>query len=151
MSSCIATDQLDRICNCSQPRIPASEIEGSVVEWLEHIVKETSQESSEHHGAEMSQKIEERFDRARELYMAGELDHPSYEAEKARLSSNRKELPSLTYRAKIALLDATRAQLGAWHDLSQLQRKSLLRLVLEAGFVRENAFVAVQPTLAFSP
>lgn len=52
---------------------------------------------------------------------------------------------ALTLSKKIQLAHAN------WKEISTIEQKRLLRLVIEAIFVRENALVAVQPTFAFLP
>ena len=51
----------------------------------------------------------------------------------------------------MALALQIQPQLDGWDDLSQFERKRLLRLVIEAAYLRGNAFAAVQPTSAFQP
>ena len=51
----------------------------------------------------------------------------------------------------MALLDVMRPQLDAWPELSQFERKRLLRLAIETAYLRKNALAALEPSVAFLP
>ena len=53
--------------------------------------------------------------------------------------------------ATIAWIDYLRAELVRWDALSPIEKKGLLRLAIGAAWVRGNALVAIQPTVAFLP
>ncbi|MDO9128866.1 MAG: hypothetical protein Q7U34_03270, partial [Anaerolineales bacterium] len=60
-----------------------------------------------------------------------------------------KDLHYNTIGATMTSLGVIRSGIAEWNDLSQIEQKRLLRLAVEAAWVRENAVVAVQPSIAF--
>ena len=144
-------NQLDHTCECSQPIIRAQGVEQSVVKWLQSVVRTASDEMNAQDLQSQSQAILQRYERARELYLSGELDRSSYEAEKNRLDREKERLQFGELHAKMALLDVMRPQLDAWPELSQFERKRLLRLAIETAYLRKNALAALQPSVAFLP
>ena len=144
------SNQLDCICHCQQNVIEAEKIEKQVVDWLKNVVQSASTDT-ERHAIEETQELEARFERAKQLYLAGEISRQVHDAEREKLEVFKNGLQVDECRARIASANAIAPQLARWSELSQYERKSLLRLVIEAGFVRKNAFVACQPTIAFLP
>jgi hypothetical protein len=49
----------------------------------------------------------------------------------------------------IELLSLLRSELARWDELLPIDKKKLLRLILEGAWVRENALEDLQPTVAF--
>jgi hypothetical protein len=96
-------------------------------------------------------EIEARFDRVTRLYVSGELNRQTYEVERDRVENTRNLLRDTELHAKLAQHSELKSQFAVWIELSQLKRKRLVRLILERAYLRENAFVAVQPTFAFLP
>jgi hypothetical protein len=96
-------------------------------------------------------ECEKRFQRAGELYLAGQITRMAYENEKLRLENAQKCLSSNDVRARITFVNEIRPQLDMWPELSQFKRKRLLRFAVERAYLQENAFVAAEPTFAFQP
>ena len=144
------SNQQDRICHCQQNVVKAEKIEKQVVDWLKNVVQSASTDT-ERHAVEEARELEARFERAKQLYLAGEISRQVHDAEREKLESFKNGLQVDECRARITLANAIAPQLARWSELSQYERKSLLRLVIEAGYVRKNAFVASQPTIAFLP
>ncbi len=144
-------NQLDSVCGCPQTPVKATEIEQNVVQWLKEVVLNASNSMDAPNLQARLSAIQQRFERAKELYLAGELDRQAYKEEKQRLKNEQENLHFQESRAKIALIELLQPQLEAWDALSQIERKRLLRLALEAAYVQGNALVAVQPSVAFLP
>ena len=144
-------NQLDHTCECYQPIVRAQEVEQSVVKWLQSVVRTASDEMDAQDLQLQSRAIEQRYERAREFYLSGELDRSAYEAEKKRFDVEKERLQFGELHAKIALLDVMRPQLDAWPEHSQLECKRLLRLAIETAYLRKNALAALQPSVAFLP
>jgi hypothetical protein len=104
-------NQCDHTCECPQPIVRAQAIEQSVVKWLQSVVSTASDEMVAQDLQSQELGIEQRYERARELYLSGELDRPAYETEKDRLDIEKDRLRFSEFRAKIALLDVMRPQL----------------------------------------
>ena len=96
-------------------------------------------------------KAEQRYSRVQELYLDGQIDREQYEKELESYENGQKTLQPEKLCATIALLDHLRTELSRWDALSPIEKKRLLRLALEGAWVRENALVALQPTIAFLP
>jgi site-specific DNA recombinase len=144
------SNQQDRVCHCSQNVVNAEMIEQQVLCWLKNIVQSASNDA-EQHVVDQCEELETRFERAKQLYLAGEISRQVYEAERAKLDVFKKDLHADECRARISSINIIAPQLARWSVLSQYERKSLFRLTIETGYLRENAFVAVQPTIAFLP
>ena len=143
-------NQREKICECPQEIVYAEQIENKILAWLIKIV-DNAVPDSELQADKQVREYEERFERAKQLYLLGEMKHTDFEKEKENLEAITKTLHIEESRSKIALVHNIQPQLKKWKELSHLKRKRLLRLVLETAYVRENAFVAVQPTFAFQP
>ena len=101
--------------------------------------------------AELVIKLQDRYTRAKELYLSGELNRESFQTEKQHYESLITPLQKKKTSVTIALLKNTRSQLAVWKNLSNTKRKRLLQVIIEAVFVRDNALVAIQPTVALLP
>jgi len=78
-------------------------------------------------------------------------DGSVYEFEKERFEFERNNLQSENYHARMTFVSLIQPQLENWQKISNLERKRLLRLVLEVAYVRGNALAAIQPSSAFLP
>jgi len=96
-------------------------------------------------------EAEARFDRAKELYIAGEIRRSEYEEEKRLLESSKKGLRPARIDATMASVSFINSQLPNWDVLSLIEQKRLLQIVLGAAWVRDEAVVALQPTPVFMP
>jgi hypothetical protein len=96
-------------------------------------------------------KVEERYSRVQELYLSGQIGREQYETELESYENGQKTLQPEKIRATIALLDYLRTELSRWDAHSPIEKKRLLRLALEGAWVRGNALVALQPSIAFLP
>jgi site-specific DNA recombinase len=102
----------------------------------------------------LSRNIEEaeaQLQRAQELYIHGEITKNMLDREKARFEKLVKPLQKQELTATLAAIKKLQPAIADWSSVSTIEQKRLLRLVVEAIFVRENAIVAVQPTFAFNP
>ncbi len=144
------SNQQDRVCKCQQNVVRADWIEKQVVDWLKSVI-ESGINDVARRAIEEFEQIESRFERARKLYLAGEISGQVFEAERERYDGLKNGLQIDGWRATIAVANAIAPQLARWPELSQYERKSLLRLAIGTGYLRKNAFAAVEPTLAFLP
>ncbi len=90
--------------------------------------------------------------RAQELYLLGEIGRKAYDAAK----QTREQLVEnwgLHFSGCNATIPLSQIETAVanWSGTLPIEQKRLLRLVLEGVYVRGNAVVAVQPTLAFLP
>ena len=143
-------NQLIHTCQCPQRLVHAEKIEQKIVLWINSTLQYAIS-GNERNNEQQLIEIEARFERATRLYIGGEIDRQSYEFEKNRIDNLKNLLRDTELRARLAQYREIKPQLAVWNELSQLKRKRLVRLVLERAYLRENAFVAVQPTFAFMP
>lgn len=144
------SNKQDRVCECQQKLVRADQIEQQVVKWLQSVVAGAIS-PEEWQAEQQATESEKRFERARELYLAGQITRTAYENEKLRLENVQSCLRNNDSHARITFVNEIRPQLELWPELSQFKRKRLLRLVLERAYLQENAFVAAEPTFAFQP
>jgi len=141
--------RIDRRVECTQKLTSADLAEKQIIEFVRGVVKNS--EGKENLGVlpKQIQAAVERLERARELYLAGEIDRPAYEEERMHVESIKKDLHFNTIGATMTLLGVIRSEVARWNELSQIEQKRLLQLTLEAAWIRENAIVGIQPSIAF--
>ncbi len=83
------------------------------------------------------------------MYITGEITREVFEIERNRLESLKKDLHYDFIGATMTSLSFIRSGIAEWNVLSQFEQKRLLQFAVEAAWVRENAIVAVQPSIAF--
>ena len=139
-------NKLDHLCVCPQPVVVADKVENQMVQWLLNVINQSDPDNNEKEAYALFDEQEKRFDRAKELYLLGEVDRSVYEFEKERFEIERNNLQSENYHARMTFVS-----LIHWQEISNLERKRLLRLTIEVAYVRGNALAAIQPSSAFLP
>ena len=144
-------NQVEHVVDCEQPLVQAYAIESQVVDFLLSAMsskkltdKLTSVES-------LLQQSDDRLQRAKILFLAGDIDKDTYDAEKERCEVARESLPFREPGAIIASIQDARQQLDGWSELQDIKKKRLVRLVLERAYVQGEAILAIQPSFAFAP
>ena len=146
----VDSSRLDKELNCPQGMVRAERIEAQVVKWLHNQVAQVLTAENLENDVQL-QESEVRFTRAKDLFLASQIDRRIYDIETERYESLRTSLHAEESCARIPLALQIQPQLDGWEDLSQFERKRLLRLAIETAYLRGNAFVATQPTFAFQP
>ncbi|MDP2974656.1 MAG: recombinase family protein [Anaerolineales bacterium] len=141
--------RIERKVICQQKQIGADILEQQAIEFLRDVVEHSNGKEELNVLQKQIKAAEDRLERARELYLAGEINRLNYNEERSRLESLEKDLHYNTIGATMTSLGVIRSGIAEWNDLSQIEQKRLLRLAVEAAWVRENAVVAVQPSIAF--
>ncbi len=144
------SNQQDRVCQCQQKLVRTEKIEEQVVKWIAETLA-TAIQPEAIQAQEHVTELEKRHERARELYLAGELERSVYENERIRFENASENLQINNIHATLALTSVIQPQLEHWSELTQLNRKRLFRLVIEKAYLQQNAFVAAEPTIAFQP
>ncbi len=139
------------INNCPQKIVKAQFLEDQITEFVRSVVAQADEEQTIEAINQQFSLAEERYKRAQELYLAGQINRENYELENERYEENANCLLIEKFHATMALHEFLRTELVRWDELSQIERKRLLRLPIEGAWVRGNAIVAVQPTIAFLP
>lgn len=143
--------RLDYYGSCQQQHLKAEETEKKILNWLKKQFFSPAVQKGLSEQTELLKKISSRKKRANELYLSGDLPQSDYEAERRRYEILISPLQKTKPDAKMTLLTSIQSRLAEWQNLSTVKQKRLLQLNLEAVFVRGNALVAVQPTIASLP
>lgn len=144
------SNRLDKELNCPQGMVRAERIEAQVVKWLRYQVAQVLSVENLAIDAQL-QESDVRYTRAKDLFLASQIDRRSFDNETARHETLRTSLHADESCARMTLALQIQPQLDGWEALSQFERKRLLRLVIERAYLRGNAFVAGQPSFAFQP
>ncbi len=141
--------QIEHTANCPQPMLRADAIEQQVVNyWLGVLSEETLQQVETNQAR--TEDLQAHFKHIQELYVLGEVDREVYEAEKLRTENCLQALTTIPYNASIALRSFSE-QLQRWDSTLPIENKRLLQLAIEGVYIRGDAIVGLQPTLAFLP
>ena len=143
--------QIEKRFDCNQPLARADAVENQVVEYLRNIMVNVHSEATVHGLQIAMDEIEARHERAKFLFLAGEMNKEQYEQERERKESALNSLRQSDSNAIMALDNLVRQSLVEWDRTLPTERKRLLRLIVEVVFLRGNTVVAFQPTLAFLP
>jgi hypothetical protein len=148
-------NRLDKELDCPQRLVRAERIEAQVVKWLRCQVAQVLTAENLAIDSQL-QESEVRYTRAKELFLASQIDRRTFDIETARhenlrIYNLRASLHAEESCARMTLALQIQPQLDGWEALSQFERKRLLRLTIERAYLRGNAFVAGQPTFAFQP
>jgi site-specific DNA recombinase len=144
-------NQVEHVVDCEQPLVQAYAIEKQVVDYLLIAMSSKRLKDKLTSVESLLQQADDRLQRAKILYLAGDIDKDRYDAEKERYEIARESLPFREPGAIIASIHNTRQQLDEWNELQDIKKKRLVRLVLERAYVQGEALVAIQPTYAFAP
>lgn len=144
-------NQVEHVVDCQQPLVKAYAIEQQVVEFLLGAFSSKKLADSLTSVENLLQQAVERLQRAKTLYLAGDIDKDRYDGEKERCEIARESLPFNEPSAIIASIHDARQQLDGWGELQDIKKKRLVRLVLERAYVQGEAILAVQPSFAFAP
>ena len=145
------SSQVERQGLCDQKVVLAIPLEKHVIELLHRAAQVWEKSVSPGSVTQYFEDAEADLHRAQELYIRGEITKEILEREKERTEKIIKPLQENNFIATLALSKKIQLAYANWKELSTIEQKRLLRLVIEAIFVRENALVAVQPTFAFLP
>ena len=137
--------------SCKQPNLRAEDIEKQILDWLQQQFTSPDVQKKLNAQSEVFQKIKLREKRAKGLYLAGEITERKYQEERKRCETLLSPLQEIKPDAKMALLTSIQSRLAEWKNLSTVKQKRLLQGSVEAVFVRGNALVAIQPTIASLP
>lgn len=141
----------DAIRMCGQKPIKALLIEDTMASVLRSIMAQSDEQHTLEILYEQFAHAEQRYKRAQELYLAGQINRQEYEHESSLYEGNMNYLHKDKLHATMTLYELMRTDLARWDELLPIERKRLLRLAIEAAWVQGNALVALKPTIAFRP
>ena len=144
-------NQTEHVIDCKQPLLKAHAVERQLVDFLLGIMSSPQLAEKLLSVESLLQGAEDRLERAKMLYLAGDIIKEVYDAEKERCELSRKSLPIQNPSAIIASIEEACQQFDGWNALKDIKKRRLFRLVLERAYVQGEAIVALQPTFAFVP
>lgn len=142
-------DRIDHKNNCMQPMADSDVVEEHMYYFLREVIENSKGKVDLDVLQKEIQLAEQRFLRTRDIYISGEITREVFEIERNRLESLKRDLRFDFVGATMTSLSFIRSGVAEWNTLSQFEQKRLLQLAIEAAWVRENAIVAVQPSIAF--
>ena len=138
----------DRVC-ASKAYLPQAKLEAEVVEVLHHLVETTPFETAYLDTQSAVDAAENRFKRARELYLGGFLRKEEVEKEDQRWKKAQKALQTLNADAILTMIGGIRSLATEYDSILPIKRRTLLHSVISAVFIQERALVALQLSNAF--
>jgi DNA invertase Pin-like site-specific DNA recombinase len=143
------SSSLDGTTKCSQKLVRAYNVEQQVIKWLKQVVKGFAPDDALL--AANSDEYEQRHQRAQSLYLAGEISEEIFLAEKEKWEQIERLLLLPETHAKIKFVNEIAPQIERWDNLEQLNKKRLLRGLVEAIFIHGNALAGITPSSTFLP
>ncbi len=143
--------RIEKTCDCPQNIINAENIENQVKDLLLEVFDNEELFKSLELAANQKQIAEQRFERARDLYLAGELSREAYEIEKQNyeLVCQNEYLQINDNTDIISAVREAHLGLTGWSNRNLLERKAVFLPILETVYVRDKACAAIQPNVAF--
>ena len=143
--------RIEHINNCQQETIRAEGVESQLADILLEILDDWKADLSLETSNGLVQEAEERYGRAKELYLVGQLSRDDFKKEIERYEHIQSTLSYTNPNAIITLVNSIRPRLEDWDRTLPIERKKLLMTVVKAAFLRGNVIVAVQLTDSFMP
>jgi hypothetical protein len=148
--------RIDHVGDCEQLSAYAEEIEAQVADFLSHI---QLPEDWPNHADEWlgtgntarNPQAQRRWERAKELYLSGDMEREQYETEKKLYESSERDLTGYEPSAPMALGDMIHNFAQECAKALPIEKRKLLRFAIAAAFVWDNTLVAIQPTPALFP
>jgi site-specific DNA recombinase len=143
--------RIEKSGECPQMPIRAITIEDQVVGWLRKIFERQTFMEDQTNSHALLRKMQQRYNRVRELFISGQLERSDYELEKAKFEQAKAPLQEIKDNATLTLLEEMQCKLTAWQKISHLEKRKLLQLATEAVFLTGSVLVGLQPTLTLIP
>jgi hypothetical protein len=143
--------KIEKTCDCPQKNVIAVDIENQVKDLLREIFGNAELLKLIELATNQRQIAEQRFERARDLYLAGELPRAAYDIEKQNyeLAGQNEDLQITDNTDIMSEVLTTNQVLMDWSNKTLFERKSVFLRILEAVYVRDKACAAIQPNVAF--
>ena len=137
---------IDRTLDCPQQTIRAIQTEEEVINLVKQLATDWTATNETMDLTVIEKQSQTRIDRARELYLLGEINQENYLEEKRKFDNlAEKSLYGKDFNAIMTLAQTI------VHGTLLTEQKKLLKLTLKTAFYRGNHLVAIQPTELFQP
>lgn len=143
--------RIENIKQCQQPGVRAEHLEKELFDILKSFLVASSGTYPMNSFQTRMEEADAKFNRAKELYISGEIKRSEYEEVKRQLELLKKDLHPSRIDATMASVGFVNSQLPNWDALSLTEQKGLLRMIVEVAWVQDKAVVAFQPTPTFMP
>ncbi len=155
----ICPTRVQRTSHCSQNGIRAERLEEQLYQallaiklppdWQANLLREQGLDPDEL--ARQQATLENRLARAKELYMAGDLEKSDFEAEKRDFKFKLADLQNTEIRDIIAANEKLRQLMTEWCNLTNLKKKKLLQLAVATVYAQGQKLCRAQPTRLVFP
>jgi site-specific DNA recombinase len=142
------TTNIERVGQCQQKYVQAERAEAQVVKWLQSVLEHVPRKQEKNHDEEQLKRLKARYTRARRLFILGEVDQETYEAEKRKYELFTAPLQENSSSANITSHREMKDRLSKWQQLTNLEKRRLLQGSAEAVYILESVLVGVQPTIS---
>lgn len=157
----VCSGRLQHTTGCDEPAVLATDIEEQIVdyldslpfpeEWEAWVYRQIDPQWDEQAIQGKERELQERRDRAVELYLAGDIGKTRYEAEKRACEDQIADLRPGEIRdilPKVADLIGFRSH---WAEASPLNKKRLIRSILVSAQIRKQQLVSLEPSALLYP
>jgi site-specific DNA recombinase len=145
------TTRIEKSGKCCQDTVHAEIIEDKVAQWLVSELAGITIKATDLSLSEQSEKIQSRYDRAKTLFIADQIEKEFYESEKERYENGLALLQKKDNNAIMTFALEIRSKLARWQRLTNLEKRRLLQIAAEAVYIKGSVLVGVQPTFALLP
>ena len=145
--------RIQHTVDCTQSHVDADVVESQFARivasielapnWREETIAAEHPDLTVEEVREREEEIQERLERAKRLYIEGDIDKARYEREKLKCGEL---LADLRPNSQCDILSAGAVVESDWHDLTPLQQKERSRTMFTTVLIRGDRLVAVKPT-----
>jgi hypothetical protein len=115
--------RLEAVGDCQQKITKAQPLEDQLTGFVQSVVAQAEEKRTIEAIHQQYALAEERYQRAQELYLAGQIKREYYDAEKDRYDELANGLRKEKFHATIALHEFLRTELARWNALSLIEKK----------------------------
>ncbi len=145
------SSQIEHVCDCPQETVRADELEDSFYKMLTHFVQEWGKGDSQNSQEVALFQTKARFERAKEMYLQGEITRSEFQDEKSRFEGATENTSLASLSDLNERMETLKQSLKGWAQVQAVDKKKLHRRVVRAVYLRGTQVVAVQPTPEYLP
>ena len=151
----VCTGRLQHTTGCHEPAAPAQDVEAQLVAYLDSlhlpddlqawVYQQLDPEWDEQEVRKQESQIQDRLERAVELYLAGDISKTHYETEKAACEDKLADLRPCEIRDILTKAELLIGFAGRYEKASCLQKKKLMRGLVASAHLRKQCLESLQP------
>ena len=157
----VCSARLQHSLPCDEPAVKAPEIEEQVADYLGNfpipedweawVYEQLEPQWDFEEARRREQALQQRLERAVELYLANDISKARYEEEKRYCERQLANLRPGEIYDTISLVQTLVEFKARWAGSSNLEKKKLLRVAVAAAYVRGQCLVGIQPQALLYP